>query len=267
MKKIFLVATIAIGFASCKKQENTTEKLTSTVNSWSIGSILNPDNNTYGSVHYGYHQVGFGKTTNGYFQLGGDFFSDTPNTAGIDVGQMTFNGNNFSYSASVTPSYSFSSSQATDYTLNSSNFGGNNTFTFSGNGGTFPACSATLYNPTMLDVSCNITNVHSKANNITLTWNSDPSNPNGEIHIVLNYQPGPSIRLNGTNPTSAPVIKMTTADDGSHTINSSVLSGLSSGTIWSINIIRFNEIIQTISGKEYQFATYSTIEKEFTLNP
>ncbi len=82
-----------------------------------------------------------------------------------------------------------------------------------------------LYNPELFNVSFNQpTDQIDQSQDLSLTWNADPSNSLGEVYIVLIPR-----EYNANGPTSFPILEVSVPDNGKYTIPSSYYSGLNNG--------------------------------------
>lgn len=278
MKRLILFSiTISLGFVSCEKQEQTIitidENTSSDFNLKSLfgSSFFTP---TYGTLSLSATKYGFESSvaTIPQFNSNGDFFSTSNRLPAdrIEVGTISNGLYTLSPNLSNSLNYTYNSIQQEDQS-NASLFG--STVTFSASGSTaygIPAFSQNVYNPSILNVTGTFTggiyNTHSNSKPIIINWNSDANNPHSDIVIALQYQTGPSVRLNASNPTSVALKTYVVSDaNGTFTIPSSDLALFPQNCVMNIHIIRGNDEVITVNGKDYAFLCYTHVEQEFEL--
>ncbi len=100
----------------------------------------------------------------------------------------------------------------------------------------------------------------------TLTWETDPSNPNGKVAIIVEYN---SFASQGLDPTHSDVYfnwSVITDDDGSYTIPSSVLDDFPDNSYLTIQAGRGKRDVVTKTEGVYRFVTMTYISYEFKVD-
>jgi hypothetical protein len=278
MKRLILFSiTISLGLVSCKKQEQTTTPIDENSSSvFDPMSLLGSSSTTpsYGTISLSATKYGFESSagTIPQFNSNGDFFSTSNRLPAdrIEVGNISNGLFTLSPNLSNSLNYTYNSTQKDDQS-NATLFG--STVTFSATGSTtygIPAFSQNVYNPSILSVTGTFTggvyNAHSNSQPIVINWNSDANNPYTDIVIALQYQTGPSVRLNASNPTSVALKTYVVSDaNGTFTIPSSDLALFPQNCVMNIHIIRGNDEVITVNGNDYDFLCYTHVQQEFEL--
>lgn len=228
------------------------------------------DSPVHGTIQLGAFRNSGGSSEVQYVLNGDIFSSSTSHIAAnrIDVGQINFG--NMSVSPDVTNSSAYYLPVTQTFaTSNANNFGKVTAFSALGNTNySIAAFDDSIYIPKIVELTGPYTTTaigsHSKTTSMTVTWNSDGSNPNNAV-VFLKYCGGLSSRADSTLPDTNYTKGYLVTDNGSYTIPSTEFSGFSAKSHVQVGVGRLNAGAKVAGGKRYHIIGFSLATALFTV--
>lgn len=239
-------------FVSCKENslenENTKGKKSTNILDFLMGVNLSATQGTIAIESYS-----GGNTTSHNYNLAGAVFTDSNRTNKVDGGKF------------VVGTDSISTNSDLDYYSDvdhSSDYGTTLNVSLTGNGtNNIDSWTTSFYVPKDIDISLSDNDSFSKANGISITWNSDINNTNG-VYIAYSYLKYESNKyIDTTLPDTEIIWKKNVSDNGSYTITSSELSSLPNNGLINLYVFRGNYIIDGSTNQKYLIYS-STLDME-----